>query len=109
MPRRRPPGWSPQPLDYTQVLREQNPWHLGGGVPAALAPAVERPLARCLWQRLQTDHPRRYQLVLGPRRVGKTTCMYQAVRHLRAAGVPARRLWWLRWITLFSWSFHSEA
>ncbi len=34
--------------------------------------------------------------MLGPRRVGKTTCLYQAVRHLLKSGVDAKRIWWLR-------------
>lgn len=34
--------------------------------------------------------------MLGPRRVGKTTCLYQAVRHLLRAGVDPKRIWWLR-------------
>ena len=39
---------------------------------------------------------RRFLLVLGARRVGKTTAMYQTVRHLVADGVDPTRLWWLR-------------
>jgi hypothetical protein len=57
---------------------------------------VERPLARQLWQLLSRDDPHRFQLVLGPRRVGKTTALYQTVRHLIAEGVPPGRIWWLR-------------
>lgn len=92
----RGPTWQPKVADYRQVFAEQNPWHELGNVPSALAWPTERPMARCLGRHLQTAAPRRYQLVLGPRRVGKTTVMYQVVRSLLAAGVPARRLWWLR-------------
>ncbi|MDA0832313.1 MAG: ATP-binding protein [Planctomycetota bacterium] len=42
------------------------------------------------------DVPRRFQLILGPRRVGKTTTMYQSVRHLLNEGIPAKRIYWLR-------------
>jgi len=90
------PTWTPQPADYQQVFAEQNPWHSQEGVPEGLAYRVERPLADGLWRRLRDDSPRRFQLVLGPRRVGKTTCLYQTVRRLLKEGVPARRLWWLR-------------
>jgi predicted AAA+ superfamily ATPase len=38
----------------------------------------------------------RYHLLLGPRRVGKTTAMYQAARQLLAEGWPPQRIWWLR-------------
>jgi len=92
----RPPLWSPTQEDYSRIFREQNPWHQSGSVPEALAPAVERPLAKQLWHRVLREEPSRFQLVLGPRRVGKTTAMYQTVRHLLASGIPPRRLWWLR-------------
>lgn len=92
----RDPTWSPKVSDYNQIFAEQNPWIADGRVPEVLAPSVERPLARCLTHRVSIDTPHRFQLVLGPRRVGKTTAMYQMVRNLLASGVPARRLWWLR-------------
>ena len=57
---------------------------------------VERPLAKLLWERLFHDEPHRFQLVLGPRRVGKTTALYQTVRHLIDAGADPKRIWWLR-------------
>ena len=65
-------------------------------MPAELAPPVERRLATLLGDTLLHANPRRFQLVLGPRRVGKTTCLYQAVRHLLGAGVDPKRIWWLR-------------
>lgn len=88
--------WNPQSEDIQRVFDEQNPWHRGGTVPATLARDVERPLARQLWQLLSRDDPHRFQLVLGPRRVGKTTALYQTVRHLIAEDVPPSRIWWLR-------------
>ncbi len=78
------------------ILAEQNPWHHRGTVPDVLAPPVERPLAAHLWQRLMHDEPRRFLVVLGARRVGKTTAMYQTVRRLLDAGIDPGRLWWLR-------------
>lgn len=90
---RRP--WTPAPEDYAQVFREQNPWHRDGRVPPGLARELERPLARQLPPRLETE-PRRYQLVVGPRRVGKTTAMYQIVRRLLANGTDPKRIWWMR-------------
>jgi len=88
--------WQPQPSDYHRVFTEQNPWWSSGTVPPALAPGTERSLAQALWQRLLHNEPRRHQVILGPRRVGKTTVLYQTVRHLIANGVDARRIWWLR-------------
>lgn len=88
--------WRPQPEDLQRVFDEQNPWQRTGDVPATLARTIERPLAKLLWQRLRDDDPHRFQLVLGPRRVGKTTALYQTVRHLIADGVAPPRIWWLR-------------
>ena len=89
--------WKPQPDDLQKVLEEQNPWFRGGKVPLALAPPVERQLAQSLWRRILSAAPRRHQVILGPRRVGKTTVLYQTVRHLlREGGVEPKRIWWLR-------------
>ncbi len=88
--------WRPQPEDLQRVFDEQNPWQRTGDVPATLARPTERPLAKLLWRRLYDDEPHRFQLVLGPRRVGKTTVLYQSVRHLIAEGVEPTRIWWLR-------------
>ncbi len=87
--------WTPRFSDFEHVFTEQNPWHSQGAVPPSLAPPVERPLAQLLWQRLLRDEPPRYQLVLGPRRVGKTTVLYQTVRHL-LKHVEPQQVWWLR-------------
>ncbi len=78
------------------LLREQSPWLADGRVPEVFAPPRERPLAALLWRRLLGERARRFQLILGPRRVGKTTVMYQTVRRLIAGGVPSDRLWWMR-------------
>src|SRR5688572_18952926 len=95
MANRRAP-WVPSQEDFDRIFVEQNPWHSNGVVPDALAHSVERPLARSFWQMLRGKGPRRYQLLLGPRRVGKTTAMYQTVRRLIVEGVEPSRLWWLR-------------
>lgn len=88
--------WQPGAGDYGQVFEEQNPWHRTGKVPPAWALPVERPLARHLWRRILDNKPRRFELILGPRRVGKTTSMYQTANRLLTEGVQARRVWWLR-------------
>ena len=64
-------------------------------MPGSLARPAERPLAKVLW-RLLDGAPRRFQLILGPRRVGKTTVLYQTVRHLLDQGVAPERIWWFR-------------
>jgi predicted AAA+ superfamily ATPase len=92
----RDPTWAPKVEDYSQVLLEQNPWSFNGEVPSVLVPPVSRALPRCLTNRVKSDDPHRFQLILGPRRVGKTTAMYQMVQNLLRDGVSRNRLWWLR-------------
>lgn len=82
--------------ELERVFSDQNPWHSAGAVPAVLAPPVQRPLARSLAGCLERDSPHRFQLILGPRRVGKSTAMYQTVSRLLNRGLDRRRLWWLR-------------
>ena len=82
--------------DLERVFDEQNPWHETGRVDAVSAPPTERPLAALLWRRLMDRRLPRYQLIVGPRRVGKTTVLYQTVRRLLGEGVSPRRVWWLR-------------
>lgn len=96
MPRHRGPTWKPTAQDYWRIFGEQNPWHGSGRVPDDWAKEVERPLAKHLAPRLRDNEPRRFQLILGPRRVGKTTSMYQTVKQLLGDGIPRSSLWWLR-------------
>lgn len=88
--------WRPQRTDYQAALRTQNPWQLLGTVPKELSPPTLRPLAKVLWQSLVGRDVVRHQIILGPRRVGKTTVMYQTVERLIAHGIGPDRLWWLR-------------
>ena len=96
MPRVSKPTWTPAPEDYSAVYAEQNPWHQTGRVPDEWAPPVRRALANYLPSRLQDDRPHRFQLVLGPRRVGKTTALYQTAQRLLTDGISPRRVQWLR-------------
>ncbi len=87
--------WKPTSSDYLDAVLDQNPWNKLGRVPDVLAKPVPRLLAEVLWRSLNQD-PIRHQLVLGPRRVGKTVVMYQTIDRLMKSGVPANRLWFLR-------------
>jgi len=57
---------------------------------------MERRLAQRLPAWLLAEDHWRDIVVVGPRRVGKTVVMQQAVRGLLDRGVPAARIWWLR-------------
>ncbi|TVQ61694.1 MAG: ATP-binding protein [Phycisphaerales bacterium] len=90
-------SWSPGTDDYRTALVDQNPWWSSGDVPQALAQTQERTLGANLFRVMQDGVGRqRFHVVIGPRRVGKTTAMYQTVRHLLAQGVSPRRILWLR-------------
>ena len=77
------------------ILDSQNPWHRLGHVPERLAPPRERVPARWLWKRHAEDLLYRYQIIVGPRRTGKTVTMYHTVRRLLDLGIDSRRLWWV--------------
>lgn len=94
------------PGQVSDTLRQQNPWFDLGLVPPTLAPPTERKLVSLLASQVVNDVPRRFQRVLGPRRVGKTTTMYQVVKRLLDEGVPKQRLCWLR-LDHPSWMDHS--
>lgn len=87
--------WKPNDDDL-EILRGQNPWHAEGAVPVTLAPEGRRSMAAHLWHALMAPESGRFQVVLGPRRVGKTTVLYQTVAELLRRGVPASRIHWLR-------------
>jgi uncharacterized protein len=96
MTKKHDPIWKPAVNDFSQVFDEQNPWHSSGVVPSAWALPVERPLAQMLADRLTNNQVRRFQLILGPRRVGKTTSLYQTANRLLKQGIKPIRVWWLR-------------
>lgn len=87
--------WKPRREDYLEALQDQNPWGKLGHVPETFAKPTRRPLAEQLWQALLVEPPR-YQVVMGPRRVGKTVAMYQTIDQLIKNGVEPDRLWFLR-------------
>ena len=74
----------------------QNPWLKDGRVPDHLALPRERPLAKYLFQRSLNSSLKRYLILLGPRRVGKTTVMYQTIRYFLKENIPAHRILWVR-------------
>ncbi|MCA9278051.1 MAG: ATP-binding protein [Phycisphaeraceae bacterium] len=86
--------WQPTSEDNLAALVQQNPWHQLENVPRSLAFTFPRSLSKLLWQTLQQPLGR-YQVIIGPRRVGKTVTMYQTIQSLIEAGVHPQRLWFL--------------
>ncbi|HHY46451.1 MAG TPA: ATP-binding protein [Firmicutes bacterium] len=68
------------------IFREQNPWWVSGAVPADLVGSVRRLYYDHIVEHLATQ--REVLLLEGPRRVGKTTLIYQAIAHLLASATP---------------------
>ncbi len=82
--------------EISEILNEQNPWwREGAGPDSVQAPSTVRSLGRYLPGRLLAPRYRRYQVILGPRRVGKTTAMQQALQSLLGSGVYGKRVMWV--------------
>ncbi len=92
--------WTPNQADYQAIFQDQNPWRLFTFDLKkdldALAPTTERSIVPFLAKQIQDKSLKRFQLLFGPRRVGKTTAMLQTVRQLLREGIPPQRLLWLR-------------
>ena len=78
------------------VVEEQNPWWKQHSVPSSFIHSEERFLAKNLWRHILSKDLKRYLLILGPRRVGKTTVMYQTVQHLLDNKIPPDKIQWIR-------------
>ena len=80
------------------VIEEQNPWWKEYSVPNSFTHSkTERFLAQNLWEYiLSSNRLKRYLVILGPRRVGKTTLMYQTVQHLLDNKISPEKIQWIR-------------
>lgn len=84
---------SSAPVEETELLRilyVHNPWWTTGQVPAVKAPAFKRRDYQNLLEDL--DSPK-IVAVVGARRVGKTTLMYQLVQHVIVKAGPERAMY----------------
>lgn len=63
-----------------ETLEVDNPWWLTGKVPDKLAPLYERPVLKKILSYLDTLE--RTIVIKGPRRTGKTSILYQIIKHL---------------------------
>ena len=89
---------APEPGRFLEAIVHQNPWLETGGqaLPKVLAPETERRLVEALAQAIQREQATPFPMLLGPRRVGKSSVMHQVVAKLLAAGVSPRRICWMR-------------
>jgi len=87
--------WQPTTQACIDALIDQNPWRSLGRVPDPFYKPVRRFLASHLWRAL-LGKSNRFQVVLGPRRVGKSVTLYQTVQSLIEDGVDPRHVWYMR-------------
>ncbi len=78
--------------DILRILYQQNPWWTTGNVPPSLAPAFKRRDFHHLREGLEQKE---ITGILGARRVGKTTLMYQLIQDLLKT-VEAPRIMFLK-------------
>lgn len=88
-------AWTPSPADYLQALEDQNAWHSTGTVPSHLFKPTRRYLADELWKSVK-DSGKRFQLILGPRRVGKSITLGQTAQSLIDWGISPKQIWHMR-------------
>lgn len=75
-----------------KVLRQYNPWWSDAGAIRAVCPPERRLVFDEAMHILQHESLRRFVLLSGMRRVGKTTLLYQMIDELLDAGVPAQNI-----------------
>lgn len=82
--------------DTAKSILEQNPWQLGADILHEFAPKEERLIVPLMSRWLLDARSRHIQVILGPRRVGKTAALYQIIRTLLENGIDASRVFFLR-------------
>jgi uncharacterized protein len=82
----------PQPA-IRSYLAELNPWWVAGsGVDPQIAKLPKRAYFPSFMRLLRDEQVRRAVVLIGPRRVGKTVMLRQAIQSLLEAGVPGSRI-----------------
>lgn len=77
-----------------ELLQQFNPWWQSGGMAAAL-PAVRRTAYQQVMSTLTDTEIRRFAVLSGARRIGKTTVLMQVVEELLRQGVPPTNIFYV--------------
>ena len=77
--------------DILKNLRSQNTWWTTGAVDKELVPAFKRSVYRKV-QDVFFNEIRRFPVLSGPRRVGKSTIMFQTIDELLASGIKPEQI-----------------
>lgn len=80
--------------EIERLLQEYNPWWQPGMEPEVL-PSVRRQAYFEILEQLQSRDLRRFVVLSGARRVGKTTVLHQLIAKLLEDGVPAENILYL--------------
>lgn len=75
-------------MDLTDLVRSQNPWWTTPGARASEGYPIRRDVQRVLSRQIQRLEDRRAVALVGPRQVGKTVALLQAVDELLDRGWP---------------------
>ena len=83
----------------TRIITALNPWHASGQAQLPGVPASERNLFRPIHQRLSSSEPPgefRHEVIVGPRRTGKSTLLKQLANKLCLdSGIDPRKITYL--------------
>lgn len=79
-------------IKLAEALIFHNPWWTSGHVPVKLCPLFERDILPKMLSYTELD---RIIVLKGPRRTGKTTLMYQMIKHLIQKGIDPKRIMFL--------------
>lgn len=75
-----------------QRIRFENPWWESGQIDEFFGRLTRRPYFDLFMPLVRQRDPNRAVVLMGPRRVGKTVLLYQAVQELIDAGIDRRRI-----------------
>ena len=78
-------------IDILKNLQSQNTWWTTGAIDKELVPAFKRSIYRKV-RDVFFDEIRRFPVLSGPRRVGKSTMMFQMIDELLTSGVKPERI-----------------
>jgi predicted AAA+ superfamily ATPase len=94
MPRKKAEAWYSDE-ELTLAIKEQNPWWQDGRLPSEFLRPFHRNAFYDALEFVDNGSSQRAVMLLGARRVGKTSTLYQLVNHVLAKGVDPKRVLFL--------------
>ncbi len=81
---------------FREIIHDLNAWKTRSQELYTTDKVKERYLTRILPALLRQDHPQLYHLIVGPRRSGKSTVLWQTIRNLQHKGIPESQIFYLQ-------------